>query len=68
MCDTGEQILTKISGIHFIYLYRSQGHNSFLTHFDFAFPSAEGAQYAQSTCGGYELLFWDVAEPKVNLL
>lgn len=31
-------------------------HSSFITHLDFSMDS----QYLHSTCGAYELLFWDV--------
>eukprot|EP00639_Heterosigma_akashiwo_P015290 CAMPEP_0206366550 /NCGR_PEP_ID=MMETSP0294-20121207/3519_1 /ASSEMBLY_ACC=CAM_ASM_000327 /TAXON_ID=39354 /ORGANISM="Heterosigma akashiwo, Strain CCMP2393" /LENGTH=872 /DNA_ID=CAMNT_0053812637 /DNA_START=230 /DNA_END=2845 /DNA_ORIENTATION=+ len=51
-----------------IYLYNTspewglratlEGHNSYITHLDF---TADGAAL-RSTCGAYELLFWDAAE------
>jgi WD40 repeat protein len=38
-------------------LHTLKGHTSHITHMDW---SADGA-FLQSNCGGYELLFWEVA-------
>ena len=36
-----------------------KGHSSYITHLDFSSDS----RWLQSTCGAYELLFWDVRSP-----
>lgn len=35
-------------------------HSSYITHLDFS----EDGQYLHSTCGAYELLFWDLQKGK----
>ena len=37
-----------------------KGHSSYITHLDFSADS----KWLQTTCGAYELLFWDVRGPK----
>ena len=39
------------------YLKRLRGHSSFITHLDWSMDN----QLIRSTCGGYELLYWEVA-------
>ena len=39
-------------------IYRLAGHSSYITHIDW---SSDG-RLLRSTCGGYELLFWDAEE------
>jgi WD40 repeat protein len=36
-----------------------KGHSSYITHLDFS----EDSNWLQTTCGAYELLFWDVRSP-----
>lgn len=42
------------------YVKRLRGHSSFVTHLDWSFDN----QLLKSTCGAYELLYWDVAAGK----
>ena len=47
-----------------LFIYRGdapmQKHSSYITHIDY---SCDGANL-HSTCGAYELLFWDLAKGK----
>jgi len=42
---------------HVKYLKRMSGHSSYVTHLDWSMNN----RVIQSTCGAYELLYWDVA-------
>jgi microtubule-associated protein-like 4 len=42
------------------YLKRLRGHSSYITHLDWSFDN----NLIQSTCGSYEILYWDVASGK----
>ena len=53
--ENGFSIERQISG-ELRYLKRLKGHSSYVTHLDW---SADN-RILQSTCGAYELLYWDV--------
>jgi microtubule-associated protein-like 6 len=47
------------------HILECRGHSSYITHIDWS----DDGKYLQSTCGAYELLFWDTSNPvgkKVN--
>lgn len=38
-------------------------HSSYITHLDIS----EDSRYMRSTCGAYELLFWDISKGGIHL-
>lgn len=55
--------LTTAASCNLRKLKRLRGHTSYITHLDWS----DDNKYIQSTCGAYELLYWDLAAGKQAL-
>mmetsp|Transcript_3035 Transcript_3035/g.4634 ORF Transcript_3035/g.4634 Transcript_3035/m.4634 type:complete len:1138 (-) Transcript_3035:82-3495(-) len=55
--------LTELATCSIRQLKRLRGHTSYITHLDWSIDN----KFIRSTCGAYELLFWDVTSGKQSL-